>query len=628
MRSLAVTLALAAAATLLGGVAGWRMVKGDLGALTGVPPTTPGDRLYQNFQAAEVIKIQISTRAADAEFVKTSNGWEAVRPWRDRMDPAAAMGIIGFTLGMRVEDSAPVDDVPQAETGLTGEQMVAIRLEGADGRPLAKFRLGKRTPWLAAATEEGGERHHTVYVQPVDKHRKSHVFICSGDILPLFRNQLAFLRDHHPFFFHPALVREIRVRGTEGEMTLARDTPQSAWKISKPLELRTDPAAVARLIENLGKLAATSVADLPTAPTATQPAAEKQISLATFNSATVSTLEVRAPASAGSPDALATVSDRPGTLFTLPLKPEPNLVSLADIPSTVNDLRDPALTHLNIAGLHAVVILPATGQEIQLTRESEKLWSTRIDGAKCPANEIRLYELLTTMTQQRVTGFESDAATDFAPWGLDRPALRLAFIGQDGTSLTLRFGLDKRGRLYANRLGTPTVVRLDPALLSRVAVNAFEWRQARVWAINRVDLAKIERTVPGQPPLSLIYDFITESWTATAGEKDISDEVNPARANYMLGGVEAVDAARWLAPNDPNAIAALEKPSLTLALTVKQVNPQGEETGVITRRMEFAPQPGADPPQAYFGRLEGERYLFLIDRGTYERLAVDPLATR
>lgn len=629
MRSLAVTIALAAAAILLGGAATWRMVKGDLGSLMGVPPTEPGERLYQKFRAGDVTKIQISTRNASAEFVKTTNGWDAVRPWRDRMNPEAATMIIAFTLGMRVEDAAPVEEVPQSEAGLSSDQAVAIRLEGADGRPLAKYRLGKRSPWLAAPIGEEETRNATVYVQPVDKHRKSHVFICSGDILPLFRNQLAFLRDHHPFFFHPALLREIRVRGTGGEMTLSRETPQAAWKITKPLELRTNPAAVVSLIENLGKLAATSLTEAPATPAATLPAVETSISLHNFNSDTPTVLEIRAPAAEGAHDAPATVSDRPGTVFSLPVKPEANLVSLADIPTSVNDLRDPALTHLNIPGLHAVVILPATGQEIQLTRESEKLWTTRIDGVKTPANEIRLYELLTTMTTQRVIGFESDAATDFSPWGLDRPALRLAFIGQDGTSLTLRFGFDKRGRLFANRLGTPTVVRVDPTLLGRIAVNAFEWRQARVWAINRVDLTTIERTVPDQPPLRLSYEFVNETWQAKEGDADASDRVNSSRANYMLGGIETIDAARWLAPTDPAALAALEKPSLTLAVSVKQVNAEGEETGPpVTRQLRFAPQAGSNPPQAYYGRIEGERYLFLIDLATYERLAINPLEAR
>lgn len=625
MRSLSFTLVLIAAATLLGGVAGWCVMKGDLAALLGVPPTAPGERLYPTLKAADVRKIQVSTRNADAEFIKTTNGWVATRPWQDRMDPDAAMAIIGFTLGMRVEDAAEVTEVPQSEAGLTVEQAVSIRLEGPDGRPLAKYRLGKRAAWLAQGAD-AADRVPTVFVQPTDKHRKSHVFLCTGDILPWFRNNLGFLRDHHPFFFHPDLLREIRIRSAEGEMTLARATPRDAWRITKPLELATHPAAISSLINGLGKLAAVSVADHPTPPADAAATAEQQIALAVFNTDAVSVLEISAPASAASRDVQATVSDRPGTVFSLPLKPERGLVSLADIPTTVNDLRDPALINLKKEEIQAMIIQPATGQDINLFREEARLWTTRIDGAKCQANETRLFELLATMVSQRAIGFESDAATDFSPWGLDRPALKLSFITHDSRSVTLRFGLDKQGRLFANRLGTPSVMRLDPSLLSKIAVNPYEWRQARLWAVNRVDLVEIQRLAPEQPTLTLNYNFIDESWTATGPDlRDVSDDVNPIRANYLLGGIENIEVARWLSPNDPAATAALAKPTLTLTVTAKQVNDQGQETGTVRRTLQLAPQPDTG---AFYGRLEGERYLFLLDAATHDKLAVDPLDPR
>ncbi|MCF7675934.1 MAG: DUF4340 domain-containing protein [Akkermansiaceae bacterium] len=629
MRSLSFTLVLLVTASLLGGVAGWCMFNGDLGALLGVPPTAPGAQLYSTFRPEEVRKIQISTRNANAEFIKTSNGWMATRPWQDRMDPDAAMAIIGFTLGMRVEDSAELDEVPQSESGLSVDQAVAIRLEGEDGGALAKYRIGKRSLWLARSADDS-ERNPTVFVQPMDKHRKSHVYICAGDIHSVFRNNLGFLRDHHPFFFHPLLLREIRIRSPKGEMTLTRSStdPKSAWQITKPLELRTDTEAIDSLIKRLGKLAAVTVTDHPTTPASALPATEIQIALAYFNTEAVSVLDVGTPESPTARDVRATVSDRPGTVFSLPLKPERNLVSLADIPTTVNDLRDPTLTHLNPAGLHTVLIQPATGQSIELTREGEKLWTTRIDGAKCKANEVRLYELLTTMTEQRAIGFESDAATDFSPWGLDRPVLKLSFIARDSRSITLRFGLDKHGRLFANRKGTPSVIRLDPSLLTHIAVNPYEWRQARLWSVNRVDLEKIERLVPDEPPLSLKYQFGNESWTAETEGRDVSDQVNAARANYMLGGIENIVVARWLARNDPAATAALEKPSLTLTVTARQVDERGQPTGAFCRTLQLAPPlappPGGVPTQTYYGRLEGEPYLFLLDADAYDRLAIDP----
>jgi hypothetical protein len=626
MRSAAFTLFLLAAASLLGGGAGWCLLKGDLNVLFGVPATTPGHLLYSGFRPDQVTGIRIDTASGGAVFTKPSNGWMATHPWNDRMDAQAATAIITFTLGLRVEESAELDNVPIEETGLGEDQAIHIRLENADGRPLAKYRLGKVTPWLATVTDDS-QRVPTVYVQPVDKNRKSHVFIATGDILPLFRNNLVHLRDHHPFYFHPDMLREVRIRSAKGKMTMARAKPadDSPWRITKPLELRTEPTAVLALVEGLFKLKAESLADQPAAPPPSPAAEEIEISLGYFNSANVSVLKVQAPASATATEVSATVSDRPGTEFLLPLSPRRDVVSLADLPLSVNELRDPALARLDRSQLHAVIIQPATGEDIHLMREDARRWTTRVDGSVCQANEIRLFELLNAMETHRALGFESDAATDFKPWGLDRPVLRLTFVARNGVSLTLRFGLDKTGRLFANRQGSPTVMRLDPLLLSKIAVNAYEWRQAQLWSVNRVDLLQIERQVPGQPPLVLKYDFFYDTWQAASGGQDLTDRLNALHANYLLGGVENIIVARWLAPNDPAATAALAKPTLTLIVTAKGVDEQGRETAPVPRKLEFAPLGGKLPAATYYGRMEGERYLFQIDPETYEKLALDPL---
>lgn len=629
MRSTAFTILLAIATTLACGLAGWRLATGDLSAILGVPPTPVGAKLYDNFKADDVHRIQITTKAASATFTKTSHGWSATHPWEDRMDPQAAMAIIGFTLGMRVEDAAPLDETPLDQTGLQNDETVTIRLEGENGKPVAKYRLGKRTPWWSTDSENT-ERNPTVYVQPTDKNRKSHVFACSGDILPLFRENLKFLRDHHPLFFHPALLSQIRLRSQHGELTLGRPSPQDPWRVTKPLELRTDPAAIKALIEGLGKLAAVQVTDRTnvTLPTAADNENTRQIAISSFGSNTETLLEIYPPEDPAARDALATVSDRPNTVFTLPLKPERDLISLADLPSTVNDLRDPMLTHLNLEALQSVSIQPATGPEVFLTRRQPKLWTTMIDGLNRQANDARLIELLTAITTERAAGFESDAATDFSPWGLDRPVLKITFIAQDAQELTLRFGFDKNGNLFANRLGTPTVVRIDRAFLTHVSIHAWQWRHARLWSLSKVDLEKIERTTASQPPLVLGYDFITENWTAEQNGNNLADEINPAKANYLLGALETLEVTRWLAADDADALAALAQPALTLAVEERKVDETGDATGHIRRVLHLAPAPGSNPAPFHYGRMDGERHPFMIDTATFDKLAVDLMSEK
>lgn len=630
MRSPAVTVMLMLIALLSCGLAGWLLSEGDLSALLGVPPAAPGERLYTSFGPEEVCKIQVSARGVDAEFEKAASGWQALQPWQDRMDPRAAVGIISFTLGMRVEDVAPTDEIHLQETGLA-DDAVHIRLEGADGRPLAKYRLGRRTPWMGA-DPDSGEPVPTLFVRPWDKNRKSHVFACTGDILPLFKHNLKFLRDHHPFYFHPATLCKIRIHSTEGELTLGRDTPKAAWHIVKPLDLRTDPVAIKALIEGLHNLQAVAITDAGVAQSATATAnGTKQIALTQFGSEVETVLVIQAPDSPAARDVGATVSDRPGTVFRLPRKPEPELVSLADLPLAVNDLRDPALTNLNIASLQAVSIQPSTGAEIFITREGPKLWTTMIDGRHRQANEVRLFDLLKAMTTTRVIGFESDAATDFTPWGLSRPFLKLSFIGQDSRTLTLRFGMDRHGTIFVNRLGTSSVMRVDKSLLSAIAIHPYEWRSSRLWSLSRVDLKTIVRSTPQQPALTLTYDyFFDEKVQGRMADKDVSDAINPARVNFLLGALESLEITRWLAATDAEASAALAEPVLTLMVEESKIDDQGEAVGTETekRELKFAPLPGASPPQFYYGRLTSDTHPFLLDRATFEKLAVDVFAEK
>ena len=67
-------------------------------------------------------------------------------------------------------------------------------------------------------------------------------------------------------------------------------------------------------------------------------------------------LELLPPESPDVHEVRATVSDRSNTFFDLPLKPEPGMISLADLPLAMNDLRDPTLTHLNVQSLRGISI--------------------------------------------------------------------------------------------------------------------------------------------------------------------------------------------------------------------------------------------------------------------------------
>ncbi len=626
MRSFGFTLILALLAVLVCGLAGWQWVQGNFDSVFGAPPTPVGERIYSEFSPAEVKHIEISQNGVNTAFELGANGWYATLPWNDRMDPRAAVAIINFTLGLRVEDFARLTKIDSQKSGLK-EGAINIRLDDSNHQALAKYKLGRLTPWLATV-ENLDTPVPTVFVQPRDTDHKHYVYSCTGDIGPLFKDGLKSLRDHHPFYFNPTALQKIRIRGEQTELTLARDSRQSPWRVIKPLDLATDPKAVKALLEGLYELQAVKIADRAsvTLPASGTPAMSGQIALVAFDSDAETVLDIYPPETPESRDVRATVSDRPETIFDLPLKPEPNRISLADLPLAINDLRDATLTNLNVKSLRGVLIQPATGTDILITRTPPRPWMATINGQSQEANEERLFTLLKTVTEGRASGFEADAATDFTPWGLQRPFLKLRFLGQDNQGLELAFGIDGKGDYFVNRLGTPTVMRVDPALIATIPIRPYEWRHSRLWSVDRSNLMRIERKTGNEPPLALSYDFDKpDSWSVSLSDKDLTSFLNPTRADFMLGVLEGLKVTRWLAPDDASATTALLSPALVFKVIEKGRNEVGDFAGLITREVILAPATTKANPLFYYGRLGSDSHPFLLDRDTYLKLATDLL---
>ncbi len=615
MRSLGFTLILALLALLAGGVAAWQWTQGNFDSLLGAPPQQVGQRIYSDFTPDDVRYIEVSTNGVKAAFEWRENAWQGIAPWQDRLDPRAAVSIVNFTLGLHVEDVAEMDEVDAQQAGLK-ETGINVRLENGSHELLAKYKIGRRTPWLAP-----GE---TVFVRPLDPNHKHHIYICTGYITEIFQDGLKHLRDHHPFYFNPLALEEIRIDSDEGALTLARETPKSAWHIVKPLDLATDKPAMIRLLEGLYRFEAVALSDraATTLPASGPVGKSRQIAIKAFGAESETVLEIFPPDSPDAATAKAAVSDRPGTVFELPLKPSPGTVSLADLPLAVNDLRDATLlTDAERKSLRGILILPSTGPEILISRVPKQPWMTTIAGVTQEANEERLFALLKAVTGSRAIGFETDAATDFVPWGLENPFLILRFLAADNTAFELRFGMDAKGGYFVNRTGTATVMRIDPALISSIPVRTYEWRQARLWSIDRFNLMQID-IGPG-PPLELRYVFNPEGWKATRDGVDLTSKISPAKANYLLANLEGLKATRWLDPDDASASKALLAPSLTFRIVEKGTDELGDFSGLIVHSVSFAPATTQREPLFYYGRLGTDENPFLLDRDLYKKLAAD-----
>lgn len=621
MRSLVFTIVLIAATAILGTLAAWQMREGSLDRLLGAPPVAAGERIYPDFQPEKVARISFRSGKTEAVFVNTPRGWFATSPWEDRMDPRAALAILTFANTTSAVDLIPRDQLDPATAGLNGGN-TEITYTDATGKILARFRLGRRTPWLDLTEGENPQTIPTTYLLPLERGRKSHVYASTGDLTPLFKDGFRHMRDRRPFYFNPLSLQKIRIRTAEGELTLGRADLTAPWRITKPLDLPTDRDAVKALLERLFELQATTLANRAevTPPSQTDSSRSSQIALTRFGEETETVLDILPAETPEARETLATVSDRPGVVFSLPLKSEPDIVSIPDLPLTVNDLRDPTLTNLNVTSIRGIAIETATTPPILISRESPTRWTATIGKYKQPANERRLIDLLVAVIETRALSFETDAAPqDLSPWGLDRPILTLTFLAENNQTLAISFGLDNRGGLFAKRKSSPTVMRIDNSFLEKIAVNAHDWRHSRLWSLSKVDLTSLVRTEEGSPPLELTYDDRIEKWKARREGNDVTSDLDTARANFVLAALENLQVTRWLAPADEAAAVVLAKPALTFAITEKTVDDFGDDVG---KKMETLTLATESSSGLIYGKISSDPSPFILDPESFLKLSI------
>jgi hypothetical protein len=164
-------------------------------------------------------------------------------------------------------------------------------------------------------------------------------------------------------------------------------------------------------------------------------------------------------------------------------------------------------------------------------------------------------------------------------------------------------------------------MRVEAALVDAIAVHSYEWRHARVWSLDRVNLMAIERQASDELPVVLKYKFNEESWQAESKGQALTRELDAPRANFMLSVLEGLKATRWLSPSDDAAATALASPSLSMAVIEKTVNDQGDFSGMNTRKVSFAPSSPGPNPGFYYGRLSTGPHPFLISQEVYQKLA-------
>jgi len=643
------TIFLALLAIVLGGLALVHTGESYRASIFGVPSVKPGNHLFSVKELNKVRQITLTnTEGAEATFKVSGNYWLAETPWKDRADPLFIRALFNYTTGLVVRDTIPRKHRNLQKFGLE-KGSVRITMKDAEGETVCDYRLGRQAAWHVP-TEDGKSTLTTNFIRLMDKKLKHTIYLCStdtGQIQSLFANNFARFRDHHPFYFSSQYLDRARIQNNEGEVVISRDSLRSTWSITKPLKLQVDPNALSNFFINLGKLTAVKVDDRAnvTLPTAEDNSTHsREIAIHSIGVDEDFVLKVYPPAQENDTEALATISNRPDTVFFLPItSSDPRMVALDQFQTGVNDLRSKTMTHLNGPQIEMIVIRPAGRMPTLLKRTKRTTWRVVREKGAEKANESAVINLMTAVTRDKISKFVTDAcgntAKDLAPYGLDTPFLQLGFIGfNHKAKIALAFGRGpktKTGRkIYARVIGKPNIWEIAPETIAKIAINPWQWRTANVWHIPKIDIKHIEIEQKGKPIVGLEYAFFSERWKATrhtgdAEPTDATADLNPHRANTLLGELESLSTTQWLGPFSPQAAKALQSPDIIIRIRIQRTDDEGNETDPITKTLKIASTSGK---LIYFAKVEtspasaaddGEENYFLLSPETVNQLTVN-----
>ena len=608
--------------------------------LFGKPSAQAGEKLFNTATLDDVRKITLgNSDGDDAHFYVDDNRWMATRPWQDRADPLFMKALMHFTALLQVEEVIASDEITLSECGLE-DGHIRVLMQNESGKNICQYLIGRQAAWHLPSDGEDKKKSPSIFIQIPSSEQKNNIYVCSQEsanaIHQLFKNKFERFRDHHPFYFSPKYLDNVRVQSAQGEVVLSRENLQSAWAITKPLELRADPTSINSLFTDLAKLTALRVDDREnvTLPAGQDTTAQTQeLSIRFADRGDEITLRIYPPAEDNNNTVLATVSNRPNAVFELPLTLEaalPNTTSLSQLQSGVNDLRAKTMTHLNGPQLKTIIIRPEAKSPIMLQRTPKTTWRVlRRTGWK-EANQDSIINLMTAVTRDKVQKFVTDAATDLSIYGLDQPFLQIAFISFKNESMRLAFGRDaKDENLYANIVGKPNIWQISSETLAKIAQNSWQWRTSHIWHIPKIDVTNISIQKKDQPSSELDYNHFTGTWTAIQNGKIASASLNPNRADKFLTYLDSLTTLRWLGPLHSQAMLSLANPDITIKVTMRRFDNEGNDLPPMIKTLKISQTPGG---YINFGKVdsssinpeqEDEISYFLLSSENIKKLSIN-----
>ena len=567
----------------------------------------------------------------------TSNGlWFGAEPWQDRADgPMVIDQLLRFALTTEVVDSLPATQDSLKNLGFS-EDTLKVNLRDINGEGITSFSIGKSSSWQHQLEEPEDSFIPSIYIRLHQPGMSDHIYLCSDpseNLRSLFNNDLVAFRDPRAFALNINDLKEIRLKHGQSDIVLNREANNTEWKLIKPLELATDKAAVVDYLTNLSKLEAIALHE-PSEVILPENARITEIGISNFSSDEEITLKIyQSPQTAAS--CYATISNRPIVLELPLIATETTSNYFTLLPKSINELRSRTIlnwTAAQRADLRSIIIRSpqSYAEPVVITRKPKGHYTLlRQSKPDSEVDESTLATFLQQITTTPVKGFASDAATDFSPFGLEKPQILVDFLSFEGEPSQLRIGTvhgdEDDGtpvtNHFGNLRGAPVVWELSSEFVAKLPKRTWDWQPKTIWTLPVIDIVEFTAQQRGKAKLAVQYDFIADTFTGQLGGRDVSNRINANRAKFFMNECHQLSAFRRLSPQDPSALKALEEANFAISISVQEFDNEGNPAEIVTYELILAPATQSRNSAFYYAKANNQEGIFVIGSTTLKKLA-------
>ena len=560
-----------------------------------------------NFDREKLEGMTIQNGDDRIELHRQDGNWRLTAPVKDQADDAVVDNLISDIENWRKDGKISAKEVT-ADKGRMNEfglvqPKLRLRLIEPNGPP--EIFLGKD------AAFEG-----KIYVRFADS---KDVYIAAQTVRTDIAKKPDDFRDRKLTDLTTAQVTRAVLKSAAGEIDLAKRNEH--WEIVKPLHARGDDQKIGDLLAQVTNTRIQEFVADDRGDLHAYGLSEPRGSITIYGEGDKSVGRTNSSrGEEGRMLQIGTVADKikdavyaryfpRNAVYALPKKTEEILTVRPD------DLRDRHLVRLDTNNLDRINI-ESSGQPKMVLARKDQNWAIASRNNQ-PANGDEVRRLLRTLSDQQVTKFVADTASELSKYGLDQPQLRLTFssFASENTAetgsgehpfLTLSFGKVEGGDIYARVDEEPFIVSVNHELLDKIWIDPLQWQELAIFQFKPNDIHRLSRVTDREES---VVRSGAKDWKWIKGE----GAIDSADLQSLINTLASLRAVRWVGATKPEH--GFEKPQLVITFTTSP-NDKTLHKLTIGNRTDDA---------MWFAKVDGREGTFVISNPDFTALKL-PLA--